>query len=338
MRPRAPGDPDDGAPDEGHSFALCLMLGIAYGASIGGIGTLIGTPPNLFLASYVQSHLGAEIGFARWMGVGLPLVACFLPVSWWLLTSVLHPIRIERVEGGAEIIGAALREMGPLSRGERITAAVFALTAFGWVFRPLLMKLAWGDAHPLAGLSDPGIAMLAALALFAIPVDRRRRIFAMDWETAVKLPWGLLVLFGGGLSLAAALQANGVGERLGHQVGGLAGLPALVLVLGVTTLMIFLTELTSNTATTATLVPILAGLAPGLGVHPYLLIVPAAIAASCAFMLPVATPPNAVVFGSGLVTLPEMARAGVWHNIVGIVLITALAYAVALPLLGVSLG
>ena len=158
----------------------------------------------------------------------------------------------------------------------------------------------------------------------------------MNWETAVQLPWGLLILFGGGLSLAAAIKSNGVGELLGAQVSAFAGLPSVLVVLVVVTLVIFLTELTSNTATTATLIPILASLAPGLGLHPYLLIVPAAIAASCAFMLPVATPPNAIVFGSGHVTIPQMCRAGVLLNLIGIVLITALAYAVAMPLLGVG--
>jgi sodium-dependent dicarboxylate transporter 2/3/5 len=188
---------------------------------------------------------------------------------------------------------------------------------------------------PFAGLSDPAIAMSAALALFVIPVDVRKRRFVMDWRTTKKLPWGLLLLFGGGLSLAASVKATGVGEFIANQVASLAGLPSVVVVLLVVTLLIFLTELTSNTATTATLVPILASLAPGMGLQPFLLIVPAAIAASCAFMLPVATPPNAIVFGSGYVTVPEMSRAGIWLNVVGIALITGLTYAVAMPLLGV---
>jgi sodium-dependent dicarboxylate transporter 2/3/5 len=318
------------------NFALCLFLGIAYAASIGGIGTLIGTPPNLFLASFAESQLGREISFARWMGVGLPLVAVFLPATWWLLTRVIYPIRISRVEGGAEVAGDALRELGLMKRGEWATLTVFVATALAWILRPLLTRIELGGVAPFAGLTDPGIAILAALALFAIPVDLRKREFAIDWETAVKLPWGLLILFGGGLSLAAAVRANGVGEFIGHGMGALGSLPALVLVLGVTTAMILLTELTSNTATTATLIPILTGLAAGLGVDPFLLIVPAAIAASCAFMLPVATPPNAVVFGSGYVSIPEMARAGIWLNAIGVILITALTYLVAMPLLGVA--
>jgi sodium-dependent dicarboxylate transporter 2/3/5 len=344
IRLAQPGD-DEVAPD-GHeqadrarrNFALCLLLGIAYGCSIGGIGTLIGTPPNLFLASYVESQLGREISFALWMGIGLPLVVCFLPLAWLLLTRVLYPIDQRSIEGGAALTGETYASFGPMSRGERWTLAVFLATAGLWIFRPFLADLEIGGVSPFAGLSDSAVAILAAISLFVIPVDVAQRRFVMDWETAVKLPWGLLVLFGGGLSLAAAIRRNGVGELLGSQVSALEGVPSVLLVLGIVSLMIFLTELTSNTATAATLIPIFAELAPGLGVPPLLLVVPAAIAASCAFMLPVATPPNAIVFGSGHVTIPQMSRAGLWLNLLGIVLVTLLTYAVAVPLLGIAYG
>jgi sodium-dependent dicarboxylate transporter 2/3/5 len=325
--------PDRIPPEAGRNFALCLLLGIAYAASIGGIGTLIGTPPNLFLASFIKDQFGRDISFVRWMGVGLPLVAVFLPITWLILTRSQYPIRISSVEGGAELVRRAHGSLGPMKRGEWATLMVFASTAFLWLLRPLLSRITIAGIRPLQGLTDPGIAMLGALALFLIPVDVRRRVFVMDWNTAVRLPWGLLILFGGGLSLAAAIGANGVSDFLGKQVSGLAGLPPVLLVVIVTTLMIYLTEMTSNTATTAALVPILAALAPGLGLHPYMLIVPAAIAASCAFMLPVATPPNAIVFGTGLVTIPQMCRAGWRLNLIGIVLITLLTYLVAIPLL-----
>jgi len=314
-------------------FAVCLLLGIAYAASIGGVGTLIGTPPNLFLASYIQSHLGQEISFVRWMAVGVPFVALFLPITWWLLTHVLHPVGQQPLAGVEERVGEAHAALGRWTRGERITATVFLATAMAWLLRPALVTLEIGGARPLAGLSDTGIAIAAALVLFATPVDWRRGVYALDWPTAVKLPWGILVLFGGGLSLAGAIEHTGLGAFLGTQVGGLAGVPPLVLTAIVAGLVIFLTELTSNTATTATFLPILAGLAPALGVEVLVLIVPAAIAASCAFMLPVATPPNAVVFGSERITLPQMARAGVWLNIIGIALITLVTYAVVVPVL-----
>ena len=316
-------------------FALCLLLGIAYAASIGGIGTIIGTPPNVFLASFIQSNLGQEISFVRWMGVGLPLVAVFLPLTWLMLTRVLYPVRGERIEGSSEVTERAYQELGAMSRGERAVLVVFLLAALSWITRPLLVRVQVGDLHPLAGLSDPVIAMVAALALFVVPVDVKRRVFVMNWETAVKLPWGILLLFGGGLSLAAAIRANGVGEYIGHQLAFLSGVPTLLLVMAVIALVIFLTELTSNTATTATFIPILAALSPVFDLHPYMLIVPAAIAASCAFMLPVATPPNAIIFGSGHVTIQQMIRAGFWLNLLGVVLITVLVYTVMMRMLGV---
>jgi sodium-dependent dicarboxylate transporter 2/3/5 len=326
---RAEGEGDG----ESGELAVCLMLGIAYAASIGGVGTLVGTPPNLFLASYVSSHLGREISFARWMAVGLPFVASFLPATWWLLTRVLHPLGERPLAGIAAQVAQAHAALGPLTRGERITATVFLATAAAWVTRPLLVQIEIGGVLPLARLSDTGIAIAAALVLFAAPVDWRRGVFALDWPTAMKLPWGVLVLFGGGLSLAGAIDQSGLGSYLGSQVGALAAAPPVLLVAGVVALVIFLTELTSNTATAATFIPILGGLAPALGVETLALIVPAAIASSCAFMLPVATPPNAVVFGSGRVTAAQMARAGFWLNAIGIFLITLLTYAVVVPVL-----
>jgi solute carrier family 13 (sodium-dependent dicarboxylate transporter), member 2/3/5 len=316
----------------GDNFAVCLLLGVAYSASIGGIGTLIGTPPNLFLASYIETQLGREVSFVRWLAVGVPLVVVFLPLTWFLLTHVLYPIRLREIEGGASFIREAQRKLGPIAKGERTTLVVFALAALCWISRPLLVKVTFGGVAPLRGLSDPGIAMIAALALFVIPRDVKKREFVMDWQSAAKLPWGVLLLFGGGLSLAASVEKTGVGEFIGSRVAGMAGFPGIAMVLIVTTIVIFLTELTSNTATTATFVPILAAVAPALGVSPYMLIVPAAIAASCAFMLPAGTPPNALVFGSGYIHIAQMIRAGFWLNIIGIVLITALCYALVIPL------
>ncbi len=316
------------------SFAVALLLGIAYAASIGGVGTPIGTPPNLFLVSYAKTHLGREISFVGWMGLALPLVAVFLAVTWLLLTRVLHPIRVDRIEGGRTVVRAELAKLGGMSAGERIVLVVFVATSLLWITRPQLTELAFGGWRPLAGLTDTGIAMLAALVLFVTPVDRRAKRFALDWPTAVGLPWGILVLFGGGLSLAAAIETNGVGEWVGAQVAGFAGVPPLGVVAAVVAIIVFATELTSNTATTATLVPVLAALAPGLGLEPLFLAIPAALAASCAFMLPVATPPNAVVFGSGFVTLQDMSRTGFWLNWIGVALITAFTWLAVMPRFG----
>ncbi len=326
------GLPKEGA--IGRNFALSLMLGIAYAASIGGIATIIGSPPNAFVVQFINETYGREVSFAQWMMIGLPLTLVFLPIAWALITWVLYPIRIKHIEGGRAMIESEFKKLGPMKAGEWTTFVVFTCTALLWVFRPLLQTITFGNVQPFVSLSDAGIAMIGGLALFLIPVQPRAGTFAMNWATARNLPWGILILFGGGLSLAAAVKAKGVADFLGAQVVAFEGAPAVVLVLIVVTAIIFLTELTSNTATTATLVPILAALAPGLGVDPYLLIVPAAIAASCAFMMPVATPPNAIVFGSGYVTILQMCKAGVWLNLIGIVLVTGLAFAIVQRVLG----
>jgi sodium-dependent dicarboxylate transporter 2/3/5 len=310
-------------------FAVALLLGIAYAASIGGIATPIGTPPNLFLLSFLANELDRPISFVGWMAMALPLVVVFLPLSWWLLTRVLHPVSAERIEGAGERVAAARARLGALSRGERVVGSVFGVAVALWLTRPLLNGLELGGLQPLAGLTDAGIAMLAAMLLFVVPTDLREGEFTLDWQTAAGLPWGVLLLFGGGLSLATAIGANGVGELLGGFASHFAGAPAWLVVALVVAGVVFLTELTSNTATTATLVPILAAAAPGLGLDPMLLIVPTAVAASCAFMLPVATPPNAVVFSSGRVGIPEMSRAGLWLNLIGAGLVTTWAMLVA---------
>ncbi len=323
---------------EGRNFALCLLLGIAYSASIGGIATLIGTPPNGILAQFIRDQLAephrTDISFASWLLVGGPLAAIFLPIVWWLLTQRLYPIRLQEIAGGRQLIESQLRQLGRTGRAEWLTFTVFMLTATAWITRPLWSGLSFGETafQPFAGLTDAGIVMIASLALFLLPAERGGQ-GVLDWETGRGLPWGILILFGGGLSLAAAVKANGVAELIGSQVSVLQGAAPIVLVLAVVTLVIFLTEMTSNTATTATLLPILAGVASGLELHPFLLIIPATLAASCAFMMPVATPPNAIIFGSGRVTIPQMCRAGLWFNLIGIVLVTLLTYFVMVPLL-----
>jgi solute carrier family 13 (sodium-dependent dicarboxylate transporter), member 2/3/5 len=315
------------------NLALSLLLGVAYAASIGGLGTIIGSPPNGIFVRFFQQTYGVEVSFTQWMLVGIPTMLLFLPPAWFLNTRVLFPTRIREIEGGRAWIAAEIAKLGPLNRGERGTLAVFAVTVFCWVFRPLLADLHVAGVAPLAHLSDTGIAVAAAIALFILPVDRAKGIFVSDWDTAVKLPWGVLVLFGGGLALAAATEANGVAEFIGSLARGFSGWPVLLVVFTVIALMVFMSELTSNTAQVATMLPILAALAPVLGVPPALLLLPATIAASCAFMMPVGTPPNAIVFGTGLVRMPQMIKAGFWLNVSGIVLITALTYGIVAPLL-----
>jgi solute carrier family 13 (sodium-dependent dicarboxylate transporter), member 2/3/5 len=318
----------------GRNFARSLLLGVAVSASIGGVGSIIGSPPNLFLASYARENLGVDIGFAQWLLLGLPLVAVFLPLSWLLLTRVLFPPDIdpERLAGITERDDI---RPGPMGRAEWTVLAVFLATAAAWVTRPLLQDLTIGGARPLEHLDDAGIAILAGIVLFVVPVDKAGTR-ALDWATAVKLPWGILLLFGGGLALAGAITATGLDQYLGSFVADVDLHPILIIAV-VTAGVVFLTEMTSNTATAAALIPIVSAVAPGLGLHPLALAVPVAMAASLAFMLPVATPPNAIVFGSGHIDLSDMMRTGLRLNLASIVLVTATTVLVALPVLGVDL-
>ena len=319
---------------EQFAFGLNLMLGIAYAASIGGMATLIGTPPNTVLAGYLSKTHGYEITFATWMMVGVPLVLIMLPLCWLWLTRIANPMKLKKVPGGRDLIDEELRMMGKMNTGERWTALVFALTALSWIFRKQL-----GFLFPEPGMiTDATIAMIGALVLFLIPIDMKKNIFVMDWHWASKMPWGVLILFGGGLALAEGFKVTQLAEWIGLQVTLLENAPVLILVIAVAALIIFLTELTSNTATAAMSMPILAAVAIGLGQNPLLLLVPAAIAASCAFMLPVATPPNAIVFGSGYVTIPQMAKSGFGLNILSILLAVAATYLLVVPIFGVVIG
>ncbi len=324
-------------------FAICLMLTIAYSASIGGMLTVIGTPTNAFLIGFLSKTIAPEfrqdISFVGWLPIGGPVVALFLPIMYLLMTRWLLPIRSIELSGGKQLIRSELRALGTVQRGEWNTLIVFAIAVGCWLLRPVLSQVGFDwqgvTMKPLANLTDTGVAMSCAMLLFLLPTNWQRREFTMDWATAERLPWGILLLFGGGLSLASAVEANGVAEFIGSQSGAFGKLQPWLLVLLVTTGVMFLTELTSNAATTASLVPVLAAIAPGLGIHPYLLIIPATLAASCAFMLPVATPPNAIVFGSGLITIPQMVRTGFFLNLVGIVIITLMTMLVIRPWLAI---
>lgn len=313
------------------SFATALMLGVAYGASIGSVGTLIGTPPNLFMRAFLNSAYGIEIGFGQWMLVGVPLATVFLVITWLLLTRVLYPPEMEYIPGGQAVIGSMLERMGPMSRGERIVLVIFLLTGLAWVFRDPVTSWSWlvEQAPWVTEITDPAIAIAAAIALFAIPVHPRQGEFVMTWEAARELPWNVLLLFGGGLSLATAVQVSELDAWIGSQVRVLEFLPIVLLVAATVAIILLLTELTSNTATAATFLPILGGVALGIGVDPMLLVIPATLAASCAFMMPVATPPNAIVFGSGYIAIGQMVRAGVILNMVSIILITLVLFTLA---------
>ncbi len=304
------------------TFGTALLLSIAYAASIGGLGTLIGTPPNALLAAFMAERYGVVIGFGQWMLVAVPLATVLLALAWLLLTRLTFPVGRRPIAGASQAIAQALAALGPPGREERLVVLVFAGVAALWILRPLL-----ADLLPGLPLSDPVIAMLGGLSLFVIPSDLRRGRFLLDWDAAKRLPWGVLTLFGGGLSLASAIQSSGLAAWIGDVLAGSSGWPAITLILLVTAVVIFLTEVTSNTATASVFIPIAATLGSWIATDPMLFALPVALAASCAFMMPVATPPNAIVYASGLIRIPQMARAGLLLNLLCILAITAAAYA-----------
>ena len=314
---------DDAASDaRTGAFGVALLLGIAYSASIGGLGTLIGTPPNALLAGFMSETYGVRIGFVEWMILGVPIVVVGLPFAWLVLTRWLHPVGADPIAGGAALLREERDRLGALSRAEWTVGAITALTAVAWVTRPVIER--W-----LPAVTDTGIAITGALLLFVVPLSRRSPAVALTWKQAERLPWSVLILFGGGLSLAAAIQQTGLAGWIGGELGALAGWPLPLVILVVTTVVIFLTELTSNTATAAAFLPVVAALAVGIGTDPLLLAIPTVLAASCAFMLPVATPPNAIVYGTGALTIPQMARAGVLLNLFFILLLPLAVYLLA---------
>lgn len=311
-----------------------LMLGIAYSASIGGVATLIGTPPNIVFASQFTSLFPdrSPIGFGQWMLLGLPFSLLLLALAWFYLSRFYGRLQDDHLGGEMEIIERERASLGGMSRGEKGVAVVFALTALAWIFRRnlelgVLQIPGWAS---LLGVDefvhDSTVAIFAALVLFSLPVSWSDREFLLDWSTAARIPWGILLLFGGGIALARGFQSSGLADWVGGQLTILEGLPVPLLILCLCLIVSFLTELTSNTATAALLMPVLAGTAGSLNVAPELLMIPATISASCAFMLPVATPPNAIVFGSGYLTIPEMAKAGLLMNVLGALVTTLMIY------------
>ncbi|QVQ53513.1 DASS family sodium-coupled anion symporter [Spiractinospora alimapuensis] len=318
------------------NFATALMLAIAYSASIGSVSTLIGTPPNVMMAGYLAETHDIHIGFGEWMMAGVPLAIIFLVLAWFLLAKVIFPPATKRLEGAQELIRSELAAMGPMKRGEKLVLAVFGFAAFSWIVAPMLAKNATiAAAAPwLESVSDALVAMMVAVLLFIIPVSRTERL--LDWDSALKLPWGILLLFGGGIAISSQFTATGLSEWIGGRVAILDGVPIWALILAVLVLVLCLTELTSNTATAATFLPIMGGIAVGMDVDVLALVIPATLAASMSFMLPVATPPNAIAFGSGYVKITEMLRAGVWFNFAALAMIMFAMYALFSWTLGVD--
>ena len=300
-------------------FGKALMLSIAYSASIGGMATLIGTPPNLVFAGYVEETYGIEITFLQWFKFGVPIAIPLLVIAWLYLTKFAFKFKQKEFPGGKGEINRLLVLIGPMKREEKLVSSIFVLTAFCWITRSFILQ----EFFPF--IDDTIIAMTAGILLFVVPAsDFKKRL--ITWEDAVKLPWGIILLFGGGMALAAGFQITGLASWLGAQMSVFQGLSLLLLVFVIITLVNFFTEFTSNLATTAMLLPILAPIAISLNINPYMLMVACTIAASCAFMMPVATPPNAVVFGSGYLRIPDMIKSGIWMNIISILFLTLMVY------------
>lgn len=302
------------------NFQYALLLGVAYGATIGGMATLVGTAPNAMLAAFMLENYGTEIDFSSWMLVGLPLSVAMLPLAWLALTRWVFNVDFENSDEGRAELRRMKDDLGRMTVPEIRVAIIFVSMALLWISRPLLTKL-----PGLAALDDSGIAMAGAIALFLVPSGDKRDPLLLRWAYAEKLPWSVLILFGGGLTLASAVSSTGLAQWLGNSLQSVGELPLFMLVTLAATMIIFLTELTSNIATTATFLPVVGAIAIETGFDPIVLTVPVTLAASCAFMLPVATPPNAIVFGSGLLTIPKMAKAGMALNMIGIVLVSLVA-------------
>ncbi|MGD8394024.1 MAG: SLC13 family permease [Candidatus Eiseniibacteriota bacterium] len=323
-------------------YAIGLLLGIAYAASIGGIATLIGTPPNLSLSRIFAILFpdGPEIAFATWFAFALPLSALFLVIAWLVLCRLFAPGG-DLLGGQRQVVLVEKRQLGRLGYEEAVVLALFALLVVAWMFRVDIaigerVVPGWTRLLGRPGYIDDGtIAITLALCLFVIPA-RRAPTRIMDWETAVRLRWGIVLLFGGGFALAAGFAASGLSGWLGERLAGLGGAPAPLLVGAVCGLITFLTELTSNTATTEMVLPVLGALGGAITINPLLLMIPATLSASCAFMLPVATPPNAIVFGTGEVDMGSMMRAGILLNLIGIVLITLSMFLIGTAVFGID--
>jgi sodium-dependent dicarboxylate transporter 2/3/5 len=307
------------------AFEKALLLSIAYAATIGGFGTLIGSPPNALLVGFLAQTHGIRLRFVEYMLIGVPIVLVALPIAWLILTRIVFRVEHDHSIVDPEALREQRRALGPMSRHEKFVSVVGVLTALAWISQPLIAR-AW------PAISEAGISVICALALLLTPMDAKGTR-AITWEEAERIPWGVLILFGGGLSLAAAIQDGGLADWITQSVGAFRALPPVMLVLLVTATITVLTEFTSNTATAAAFLPVASSLAVAAGANPLVVLVAAGLAASNGFMLPVGTPPNAIAFSTGRLTVPEMARAGLLIDVVFIVILTLVAYFLVVPVL-----
>ena len=311
--------------NENSIFSKALMLAIAYSASIGGMASLIGTPPNLVLAGVLEKSYGIELTFSKWFGFGFPISITFLIIAWIYLTKFAFKFKLKEFPGGIAEIKKQLKKLGKISFEEKMVLAVFLITAAAWISRSLFLN------QIIPSIDDTMIAIISAIILFILP-SRNKNDSLLGWSDAEKLPWGILLLFGGGMAIALGFETSGLALWLGEQLKLLETIPLIILLFVIIGFVNFLTEITSNLATTAMLLPVLVSLANATGINYNYLLVAGTVAASCAFMLPVATPPNAVVFGSGYLKIKDMLKIGILMNIISIILLTLIVFFI-LPLL-----
>lgn len=314
-----------GSAKDKRNFGLAMMIGIAYAASMGGMMTLVGTSTNVLFRGFVEQQLHITIGFGQWMMIGVPAGLAMLFVIWWGMTRVVFPCRMQQHAGVSKLITDELHELGRMRTPEKRMLGIFCVTATLWMFGAPL--------ESLIGIpfNDTSIAVAAALALFLTPSGGKKGERLITWQEAKRIPWGILLLLGGGLSIASFMETTGVAEWIGHQTAALHGIPPWAMILIATAAIVCMTELMSNVATLTAFLPIIFPIAKSMGIDPLAIGIPLALSASCAFMLPVSTPPNAIVFGSGLVRIKDMVRAGITFNLIGIFLINALC-ALLIPL------
>jgi len=307
---------DDGFTDRDKSFALCMMLGIAFSANVGGIATIIGTPPNIVMTGFMEQEYDMQISFLKWMLVGIPFSTLMLAIIYFVLVKWLYPSSLSELPNSEKIIDTELAKLGEINKREQRVIIIFGCTIFLWIFRTYVNELV-----PFITLSNAGISMLAALALFSIPFNFGRGEFSLNWEDTVKLPWGILILFGGGLSLASGLSSTGVIDYIGALVSSSGFVNVYLIVSLLILIMLFMTELMSNVALVAIFCPVVTGVAIGLDYDILHMLIPITMASSCAFMLPMATPPNAIIFASGYIKVHEMAKAGVLLNFISVMIL-----------------
>ena len=305
--------------NENITFGKALMLAIAYSASIGGMATLIGTPPNLVFAGVIKTNYNIEITFLEWMSFGLPVSIILLTICWAYLTKYAFKFKSKEFSSGKDEINNQIKSLGKISYEEKTVLIVFIFTALLWIIQSFVLK------KLIPNIDDTIIAIVSAVTLFILPT-RNIKSTILKWEDTTKLPWGILLLFGGGMALAKGFDSSGLAVWIGNQLASLESFPFILLLFILVASVNFLTEITSNLATTAMILPVLVSLSTVINIHPYYLLIGATVAASCAFMLPVATPPNAVVFGSKLLTINDMVKKGFWMNLISIFVLTLLVY------------